>query len=139
MYYQIFEMTHAAFKPARAMADSCRIMFQHPFNPMAHTPMGRSAAAACEVFERTTRRYGKPAFDIPTTVIDGETVGVTEEVVWERPFCRLVHFKRDIDTTKLPHQPKMLLVAPMSGPDAGSHRFQPRNPKPLASNPRWWG
>lgn len=115
MYYQIFEMTHAAFKPARALADSCRIVLQHPFNPFSHTPVGRSAAAACEVFERTTRRYGKPAFDLPTTVIDGETVSVTEEVVWEKPFCRLIHFKREVDTSKLGYQPKLLLVAPMSG------------------------
>lgn len=115
MYYQIFEMTHAAFKPARALADSCRMVLQHPFNPLSHTPAGRSAAAACEVFERTTRRYGKPAFDLPTTIIDGETVNVTEEVVWEKPFCRLIHFKRDIDTAKLGYQPKLLLVAPMSG------------------------
>jgi poly-beta-hydroxyalkanoate depolymerase len=27
-------------------------------------------------------------------VVEGETIAISEEVVWERPFCRLLHFKR---------------------------------------------
>jgi len=42
-------------------------------------------------------------------------VRVTEEVVWQTPFCRLVHFKRDIDRTRSASDPRLLLVAPMSG------------------------
>ena len=57
----------------RAAADSCRLFF-NPFNPLTHTPVGRSAVAACEVFERTTRRYDKPEFGLPTTQVDGRAV-----------------------------------------------------------------
>ena len=41
-------------------------------------------------------------------------VSVHEKVVWERPFCRLIHFERAIAR---PHgsDPKLLIVAPMSG------------------------
>ena len=115
MLYHWYEMGHAAVRPARVAADSYRFMLQHPFNPMTHTSVGRHAAAALEVFERTTRRYDKPLFRVPTTKVDGEIVNVTEEAVWQTPFCRLVHFKRDIPAARAARDPKLLLVAPMSG------------------------
>ncbi len=115
MLYQWFEIGHAAVGPARVAADSYRLMLTNPLNPLTHTSVGRHTAAALEVFERTTRRYDKPSFGLPTTTIDGETVPVTEEVVWQRPFCRLIHFKRQLPEGKSRSDPKLLLVAPMSG------------------------
>jgi poly(3-hydroxybutyrate) depolymerase len=47
-------------------------------------------------------------------VVDGREVAVVEETFWERPFCRLLHFKREFDGPA-PRQSKVLLVAPMSG------------------------
>ncbi len=112
--YHWYELGRAAFRPARAAADSCRLFF-NPFNPLSHTPLGRSAVAACEVFERATRRYSKPDYGIAGTRIGGRTVSVSEQVVWETPFCRLLHFKRDIDPKHAAQDPRLLLVAPMSG------------------------
>ena len=116
LLYHWYNAGHAAVKPARAAADSYRMFFKHPFNPLTHTSVGRSAAAACEVFERTTRRYDKPGFGIETTLVDGERLAVTEEIVWQTPFCKLIRFKRAEPATgaTLDH-PRMLLVAPMSG------------------------
>ena len=48
-------------------------MLANPMNPFNHTPMARHAAAAFEVFERTTRRYDKPAFGVTGTQIDAIT------------------------------------------------------------------
>lgn len=115
MLYHWYELTHAAVKPARAAADGCRLFFNNPFNPLTHTPMGRSAAAACEVFERTTRRYDRPSFGVTSTVVDGLPVRVEEEIVWQRPFCRLVRFKKDLAPERSERTPRILLVAPMSG------------------------
>jgi poly(3-hydroxybutyrate) depolymerase len=115
MLYQWYELGHAAVKPARVAADAGRMFFRNPFNPLTHTSVGRHAAAACEVFERTTRRYEKPTFGLSTTIVEGRPVAVTEEVVWERPFCQLVHFKRSIDETRAATDPRIILVAPMSG------------------------
>jgi poly(3-hydroxybutyrate) depolymerase len=115
MLYQWYELGHAAVRPARFAADAGRLFFRNPFNPLTHTPVGRHAAAACEVFERTTRRYDKPAFRIARTTIDGARVAVREEVAWKRPFCRLVHFVRDIPAERAGRDPRILLVAPMSG------------------------
>lgn len=115
MLYHWYEMGHVALKPARAMAESVRYLFESPFNPLAHTPVGRHAAAACEVFERTTRRYKKPTFGLPQTQIGSHSVAVTEDVVWQRPFCNLIHFRRDMAPEEREGDPRILLVAPMSG------------------------
>jgi poly-beta-hydroxyalkanoate depolymerase len=61
MFYHLYELGHAVISPARAAADSCKHLLRNPYNPVAHTSAGRSAAAAFEVMERVTRRY-KSAF-----------------------------------------------------------------------------
>ena len=113
-YYQWYELTHAALSPARVMADAARLYYRNPLNPLAHTTPGKSMAAAMEVFERVTRRYGKPEFGIESTVLGAVRVPVREQVVWERPFCRLVRFEKALPAGKDPG-PKLLIVAPLSG------------------------
>jgi len=112
--YQLYEMAHAALAPARAISDAAYMMFRNPFNPLSATPFGRNMAAGAELFERVTRRYGKPVFALPTTSVNGEAHEVLEEIVWSRPFCNLLRFVRPT----VPHadrQPTLLIVAPMSG------------------------
>jgi poly(3-hydroxybutyrate) depolymerase len=111
----MFEIGQAAFKPSRAAADTCRMLLSNPFNPISHTVMGRNTMAACEVFERTTRRYDRPTFGLGETQVDGQTVNVTERIVWKRPFCDLVHFERDVSESVRENSPRILIVAPMSG------------------------
>ncbi|MGQ0673979.1 MAG: polyhydroxyalkanoate depolymerase [Hyphomicrobium sp.] len=115
MLYHWFELGHVAMRPARVAADSMRLFFNNPLNPLTHTMAGRHAAAAAEVFERTTRRYLKPEFGLRSTVVNGTEVTVREEVVWEAPFCRLIHFRRDVGPGRSALDPRILLVAPMSG------------------------
>ncbi|MCT8973257.1 polyhydroxyalkanoate depolymerase [Microbaculum marinisediminis] len=113
-YYQWYELTHAALSPARAVADATRLYYKNPLNPLTHTSMGRGVAAMMEMFERVTRRYGKPEFGIGTTLMGGMRVPVREDIVWERPFCRLIRFTKALPSGKDPG-PKLLMVAPMSG------------------------
>ncbi|CAN7635515.1 polyhydroxyalkanoate depolymerase [Rhizobium sp. LjRoot254] len=114
MFYQLYELNHAAMAPWRAAADSMRVAYRNPFNPMAYTKLGRAFAAGFEVFERATRRYGKPAFGLDTTDIGGKPVSVHENVVWSKPFCDLLHFERCLPSGHK-KDPKILIVAPMSG------------------------
>jgi len=114
MSYQLYEMMHLAFAPARAATDAMLHAMKNPLNPLHHTSFGRNVAASAELFERMTRRYGKPLFGLDTTVVDGAEVEIVEEVVWSRPFCGLLHFKR-LFTGPAPRQSKLLIVAPMSG------------------------
>src|ERR1700691_6091873 len=59
--YWFYEMSHAALTPSRAWADATRLFFKNPVNPLSFTTYGKSVAAACELFERSTRRYRPPA------------------------------------------------------------------------------
>ncbi|ACS58517.1 polyhydroxyalkanoate depolymerase [Rhizobium leguminosarum] len=114
MFYQLYELNHAAMAPFRAAADIMRFAYANPLNPFSHTPFGRTMAASLEMFERTTRRYGKPEFGLKQTTIGEKTVSVREEVVWSRPFCNLLHFARGIPAAR-GNDPRILIVAPMSG------------------------
>ncbi|MGO7729843.1 polyhydroxyalkanoate depolymerase [Rhizobium johnstonii] len=114
MFYQLYELNHAAMAPFRAAADIMRFAYANPLNPFSHTPFGRTMAASLEMFERTTRRYGKPEFGLKQTTIGDKTVSVREEVVWSRPFCNLLHFARNAPAAR-GNDPRILIVAPMSG------------------------
>jgi poly(3-hydroxybutyrate) depolymerase len=113
--YWLYEMSHAALNPSRAWADATRLFFKNPVNPLSSTTYGKSVAAACELFERSTRRYGRPEWRISSTLVGGERVPVQLSTVWERPFCRLIHFERIFTHTPQRPQPRLLIVAPMSG------------------------
>ena len=113
--YWLYEMGHAALDPVRAFADATRLYYRNPVNPFAHTTYGKSIAASMELFERLTRRYGRPDWQIESTSIGGERVPVHINVVWERAFCQLLHFERAFSRVPRRPQPKLLIVAPMSG------------------------
>jgi len=113
--YWLYEMSHAALNPSRAWADATRLFFKNPVNPLSFTTYGKSVAAACELFERSTRRYGRPEWQISSTLVGGERVPVHVSTVWERPFCRLIHFERVFQHRPQRPQPKLLMVAPLSG------------------------
>ncbi|MBB4232481.1 polyhydroxyalkanoate depolymerase [Rhizobium mongolense] len=113
MFYQLYELNHAAMAPFRAAADAMRLVYANPLNPFSQTPFGRTIAASLEMFERTTRRYGKPDFGLKETVVGDSKVAVREEIVWSRAFCNLLHFARN--TPSGHRDPRILIVAPMSG------------------------
>jgi poly(3-hydroxybutyrate) depolymerase len=113
--YWLYEISHAALNPARAFSDVTRLYLKNPLNPWSHTTFGKTVAASAEMFERFTRRYSKPDWDIHSTVVGGERVDVHITPVWERPFCRLLHFERVMKSAPRRPQPKVVIVAPMSG------------------------
>lgn len=116
MLYHLYELNHAAVAPFRAAAEVGLWALRHPLNPLAESVTHKTLAATLDVFESTTRRYGKPEFGLHETEIDGKPVPVTEKIVWERPFCRLIHFEREPSAMKdVGTQPKLLIVAPLSG------------------------
>lgn len=109
--YSLHEMHYAAITPINFLASASKAFHRHPLSPLSYTGYGRHMAAAAEVLERVTQRYGKPTFGLGHTKVDGKSVEIIEEIVDEKPFCRLIHFSKDINK----QQPKMLIVAPMSG------------------------
>ncbi len=113
--YWMYEMGQASLNPARAVTDATKILFQNPLNPWSHTLFGKSVAAGCELFERTTRRYGKPEWGLHETEVNGIRTPIEIRSIWEKPFCRLLHFDRQLTRQPKPAQPRVLIVAPMSG------------------------
>jgi len=113
--YWMYEWGQAALTPSRAMADATKLYFKNPLNPFAQTTFGKSMAAAAEVYERATRRYARPEWGITSTLVGGERVPVHISTVWKRPFCSLLHFERQLAHAPRRPQPKVLIVAPMSG------------------------
>src|SRR6202045_498015 len=113
--YEIHEMARLVRAPGRAVSDVARTWLEHPGNPLSYTAAGRNLAASATIFERLTRRYDKPAFDLATTAVDGKIVPIVELVAWERPFCKLLHFEKQFDARAPEPRQKLLIVAPMSG------------------------
>ncbi|TGY88961.1 polyhydroxyalkanoate depolymerase [Marinicauda algicola] len=122
MLYSFLEMGRAAMMPWRAAANATRQALRNPLNPMADTLAGRAMAASADVFESLTRYYGKPDWGFETVEVGGEAVPLAIETVWSKPFCDLIHFRRDREalaaarkTSSGQGDPKVLFVAPMSG------------------------
>ena len=112
MLYYLYEMNHAALAPWRAVAGAGLDFWTNPANPLSSTRLGRSFAASFEMFERGTRRYGKPGFEIAEAPIGGRSVAITERRVLRKPFCDLLHFSKEGSDSG---QKRLLIVAPMSG------------------------
>jgi poly(3-hydroxybutyrate) depolymerase len=113
--YWMHEMARASLNPARMFTDATKMLFQNPFNPLSRTEFGKQVAAGCELFERTTRRYGKPEWGLDDTEVNGVRTPIVIRTVWEKPFCRLLYFDRDHPRPLRQPQPRVLIVAPMSG------------------------
>jgi poly(3-hydroxybutyrate) depolymerase len=111
MLYHAYEFHRQLAKPVRLWANALEQAYSSPYNPLAETWFGKSVAAGAEIMARLTQNFGKPAFGLKTTLVDNQNVEVNEEILLRKPFCDLLHFHRD--TTR--RDPKVLLVAPMSG------------------------
>ncbi len=115
MNYYAYEMAHAFMSPVRFSVQALRSAVDWPMNPMKHTVAGKNVLAACEVFENVTRRYGKPEFGIKSVKISSRDVPIRQQTVLSKPFCDLLRFERDETTSGRRYDPKVLVVAPMSG------------------------
>jgi len=111
MIYDLHEWHHTSLLPLRWWAMTNKTVHGSPFNPFGNSLVSRAMVAGAEVLLRTTHRYAKPEFGLTETTVDGRTVAITEERTLEKPFCTLLHFKRDTDV----RQPTVLVVAPLSG------------------------
>ncbi|NQU58739.1 MAG: polyhydroxyalkanoate depolymerase, partial [Rhodospirillales bacterium] len=115
MLYHAYELTHATLAPLKALSEIGQKINSSIYNPLAYTPVGRSMAASFEVFNRMTRRYGKPKWEIETTKVKGKKVGVEIDIQLCTRFCDLIHFRRDLPKAQAKKDPKVLIVAPLSG------------------------
>lgn len=110
--YTAHEMQRVSMAPLNIAAKMGVDFYTHQFNPFAYTPMGRRMAASCSLVERMTRKFSKPEFGLENVVIQGKRYKIKEKIVKRKDFCGLLHFAKQRCPVK---QPKLLIVAPMSG------------------------
>lgn len=119
MLYSLYELGHMSVAPLRIAALMQSTVLRSPMNPMADTEIGRTAAAASDLFESVTRRYAKPKWKLPTTSVNDVEVPVSVEIAWSTPWCNMLHFARDTEALNTARgervDPTVLIVAPMSG------------------------
>lgn len=111
MRYQTYDIFAKASESFHHSFTAMHDITNHRFNPLRKTWAGKVFNASLETALRMTKRYEKLEFDIESIEVDGKHIAVREEVVYEKPFCNLVHFKRAGRKTSS----KVLLVAPLSG------------------------
>lgn len=117
MLYQLHELQKSVLNPLATWASAASTLFSHPHSPLSYTPVSARIAAAYDLFHRLGKHYGKPAWELPSTTVEGVEVRVVEETVVDKPFCKLVHFRRDWPAAMAGRaaDPRVLLVAPLSG------------------------
>ncbi len=112
MLYHAYQGFSDVMDPARAWARIVQssLDLYLPRGPMAEA--ARRTRAACEVFARMALTHGRPPFDLDTVDTPAGPVPVVEEVTLRTPFGTLLHFRKPPTD---PPQPRVLIVAPMSG------------------------
>ncbi|MBI5925273.1 MAG: polyhydroxyalkanoate depolymerase [Aquabacterium sp.] len=119
MLYQIYETNRAWISPFSEFASAASKLYSNPLSPMAQVPSAHRVSAGFDLIHRLTKEYEKPEFGINKVNVHGTDVVIQEQVVEEKPFCKLIRFKRFTDESKLldkmRDQPSVLVVAPLSG------------------------
>ena len=111
MMYQGYEAWEDAAVPFRA-ATRAVLKMSEMFGSARSWPPANHILAWFEVFTGLQTTHRRPPFGIDKVMVGNREVPVREEVALRLPFGDLLHFaKEDTDTP----QPKMLVVAPLSG------------------------
>ena len=111
MMYSAFQSHADALRPVRAMARLAAFALHHPLLRHRDSLWTRSAAAGLDILATTGLTHDRPAFGIPFVTVDNRALPVIEEAALRTPFGTLLRFRKDTDRP----QPKVLLVAPLSG------------------------
>ncbi len=110
--YYMLEAYRMQIAPWRLAIKGSQQWWESSYNPIYDTKYATIIRAAAEMAERLTRKYPKLDFAINNTAVEGKTYEVTQQLIANKPFCRLLNFKKSGITT---HLPKLLIVAPMAG------------------------
>ena len=111
MMYQAYQAQSDLMWPLRTLAKLSVPMLQDPGFGLPGQSSTRQMAAACKLLELAEVTHKRPPWRIDSVVDKGQAVPVTEEAVFSTPFATLLRFRKE----SAPPQPKVLVVAPMSG------------------------
>lgn len=111
MIYDAYEVQRSLLAGASRVASMGAGWLNNPANPLSYGHMGPIVAASLDVFAHAAASRGKPEFGIAETKVGRKAVEVVEEIVLRKPFGQLKHFRKAGGDS----QPRLLIVAPMSG------------------------
>jgi poly(3-hydroxybutyrate) depolymerase len=111
MIYQMYQAQADMLDPLRMMARTSSALLRTITPSQPYGIALRHINAALEVFGHAGTTHKRPSYAIDKIMVGNSLVSIEENVVLSTPFASLLHFKKDSDRK----QPKVLLVAPMSG------------------------
>ncbi|HEU0204664.1 MAG TPA: polyhydroxyalkanoate depolymerase [Burkholderiaceae bacterium] len=112
LLYQAYQAHLDLLWPWRTLARSAAFFLDAPLQfDYPEFEARRRLAASYEVFALAGLTHNRPPFGIKQVKMGAREVTVAEEVTHKTPFCDLLHFRK----AGGPLQPRVLLVAPMSG------------------------
>jgi len=108
MLYTLYQTAADVMLPLRLWAAGAG---QALAGSASHLESWRAASALCEMVSRARLSHRRPSFDLPEIEVGNHLVPVHEEEVLATPFGTLLRFAKE----GAPAQPRVLLVAPLSG------------------------
>jgi len=111
LLYSAYQAQTDLLWPLRFVTDAALPLLNETRDGPAEKLGMRKLLAALEVFSLARLTHRRRDFGIDAVAIAGREVTVTEQVAHRLPFGTLLHFKKDFAAA----QPRVLLVAPMSG------------------------
>jgi poly(3-hydroxybutyrate) depolymerase len=111
MLYDAYEVQRSLLAGASRMASMGAGWLNNPANPFGYGSVSPLVAASLDVFAHAAAPRGKPEFGIDEVKVGRRLVAVEEEIVLAKPFGDLLHFAKE----GAEDQPRLLIVAPMSG------------------------
>jgi poly(3-hydroxybutyrate) depolymerase len=111
MIYQAYQARADLLAPMRALAGMTAGALGLPIPGLAANPLLRNWAAVHQLLAEVRLTHERPAFGITHVRVGNAEVAVRETAVQTRPFGTLLRFEKDV----MVEQPRVLLVAPMSG------------------------
>jgi poly(3-hydroxybutyrate) depolymerase len=112
MLYQAYQTFSDMIAPSRQMAAGALALRDQFWPELDDWAFPRRLHALCETFALSAITHERTSFGIDTAQVGNKKVAVREEVITSLPFGDLLHFAKD---EVLVPQPKMLVVAPLSG------------------------
>ncbi len=111
MMYQAYQAHSDMLRPMRMLAKASGAMLGDARPGAGFAATGRPALAACRVFELAEVTHRRPPWRIESVMVKGESQPVVEEGVFSTPFGSLLRMHKP----GVGPQPKLLVIAPMSG------------------------
>lgn len=112
MLYDLYQAQALCLAPSRRLARSAARLLEEFGQAPAAVGL-RKAAAWCETYGQIGTTHERPGFGIGEVMVGDRPHRVVEEITTATPFGRLLHFHKP-ELAGRP-QPRVLIVAPMSG------------------------